>query len=194
MGKRKRGGDSKSYFPDHPHVRGEKSTHNTVNPQKHGSSPRAWGKDRTRKTFFITSRIIPTCVGKSMQLWAPPIPATDHPHVRGEKRLINVSRGLLAGSSPRAWGKAHYKPFQRLQIRIIPTCVGKSMKSAGYPPRATDHPHVRGEKEPADTARTVGSDHPHVRGEKASLSSASAFLFGSSPRAWGKDRRARCCC
>jgi len=92
----------------------------------------------------------------------------DHPHVRGEKKLSGNRWLCPVGSSPRAWGKVGQLKHMRRTGRIIPTCVGKSVRMFG---RAS-----------------VPTDHPHVRGEKARPVIIHRLFCGSSPRAWGKVR------
>ena len=94
---------------------------------------------------------------------------TDHPHVRGEKSTSRRVMSRSSGSSPRAWGKASRVSGNQRSRRIIPTCVGKR--------------HV------CTAHRCMRPDHPHVRGEKYVVGGLRGELFGSSPRAWGKDSR-----
>ena len=79
----------------------------------------------------------------------------------GENSLYEV----WYGSSPRAWGTLIGADTDRVQCRFIPTRVGNTHRAPWHSPRATVHPHARGEH--------VGCDH-HVRA-----------YCGSSPRAWG---------
>ena len=111
---------------DHPHVRGENGVvlHHISN--KHGSSPRAWGKLLFSRIRGSLLRIIPTCVGKTMAFCSPPKSLTDHPHVRGENLVSAESNIPPNGSSPRAWGKLFHGCGSLSVLRIIPTCVGKT--------------------------------------------------------------------
>src|SRR5690625_2793630 len=79
----------------------------------------------------------------------------------------------ICGSSPRAWGTAILVFVVGLFVRFIPTCVGNGRRS-----------------EPNSLMPPV---HPHVRGERASRSVGNRRRFGSSPRAWGTDRRGLGC-
>ncbi len=151
---------------DHPHVRGEKVLRSVSAKTLAGSSPRAWGKVSSASSRSAASRIIPTCVGKSTCMAGDLGGHTDHPHVRGEKRIGFGGFGGFGGSSPRAWGKVARGREAGIRGRIIPTCVGKSLLFRMSCSPATDHPHVRGEK----------LHDPDRLG----------FEFGSSPRAWGK--------
>ena len=90
-------------------------------------------------------RTIPTRVGKTDRWRSGPSKRTDHPHARGE----NVAHALLDqrqnGPSPRAWGKLILEDDAVIQLRTIPTRVGKTRCSAGGSRARTDHPHARGE-------------------------------------------------
>ena len=152
---------------DHPHVRGEKTPPDERRAQIPGSSPRAWGKVQQTRNIIDSQRIIPTCVGKRPFNFRITKPWTDHPHVRGEKADISHAVEGFNGSSPRAWGKARAVCRARRAMRIIPTCVGKSLA--------------------AFAGRKAVSDHPHVRGEKLVDARKERRRIGSSPRAWGKD-------
>ena len=151
---------------DHPHVRGEKTPPDERRAQIPGSSPRAWGKVQQTRNIIDSQRIIPTCVGKRPFNFRITKPWTDHPHVRGEKEDISHAVEGFNGSSPRAWGKARAVCRARRAMRIIPTCVGKSLA--------------------AFAGRKAVSDHPHVRGEKTAICGNNRRLPGSSPHAWGK--------
>jgi len=169
VGKRARQCPTWRASADHPHVRGEKRLIPVFSVPFSGSSPRAWGKVRSSLKSFRNVRIIPTCVGKRGGYLIPLSGNTDHPHVRGEKWLSVSCFLCLNGSSPRAWGKDIDLDSMDSDLRIIPTCVGKSSK--GY------------------EVETDFTDHPHVRGEKGMRNIASCSSFGSSPRAWGKESR-----
>ena len=132
--------------PDHPHVRGEKCPLGSRLGVRHGSSPRAWGKDCLIVCCFFGCRIIPTCVGKSGRRIEDGARETDHPHVRGEKAIPRFPVVFQFGSSPRAWGKGGGRFGRRRWPRIIPTCVGKRHTPKGATVCGPDHPHVRGEK------------------------------------------------
>ncbi len=85
VGKRSSQVSATSSFPDHPHVRGEKSVIASSTLPSSGSSPRAWGKGRQYIHALLSARIIPTCVGKSAARVSSTLASADHPHVRGEK-------------------------------------------------------------------------------------------------------------
>jgi len=69
--------------------------------------------------------------------------------VRGEKSRASAVSLRFVGSSPRAWGKGEISTAHLPELRIIPTCVGKSAVSSSTRAQTLDHPHVRGEKRAA---------------------------------------------
>ena len=150
---------------DHPHVRGEHKTNHGCSRAATGSSPRAWGTPQRLKVGDMTRRIIPTCVGNTMQNADSRSRKPDHPHVRGEHLYRKGKLALLNGSSPRAWGTRRSRSRSRGRSRIIPTCVGNTL--------------------PLQRFFAKLPDHPHVRGEHAADAVAMAVAVGSSPRAWG---------
>ena len=84
---------TRAHPPDHPHVRGEKTSSIIFSLLYPGSSPRAWGKGTLSAALVTGSGIIPTCVGKRHVRADSFDRPSDHPHVRGEKqarRLIAV--------------------------------------------------------------------------------------------------------
>ena len=150
---------------DHPHVRGEHGQISVPQAAYNGSSPRAWGTLGDGVESVDAARIIPTCVGNTVDILPGGTIGTDHPHVRGE-HLGRVSAGMAStGSSPRAWGTRILKSFMKLCFWIIPTCVGNT--------------------EACSCLSGACSDHPHVRGEHPISMKPKPHPAGSSPRAWG---------
>ena len=91
---------------------------------------------------------------------------TAHPHVRGENATDENKKLICQGSPPRAWGKLRAWHTYWKQIRLTPTCVGKTKARICAKSRHTAHPHVRGE---------------NFHDTRAHISH-----IGSPPRAWGK--------
>ena len=138
-------------------------------------------------------RIISTCVGKSFSNCTCAAASTgcersDHPHVREEKILKPTKPTWLNGSSPRAWGKVDVILRDHPAPRIIPTCVGKRASNGWRAGRGRIIPTCVGKSPDLPEFHFPVSDHPHVRGEKAAIMGQFGRIFGSSPRAWGKDR------
>ena len=111
--------------PVHPHVHGELNTTDGFNPEKTGSSPRAWGTRVQGPAQFVFIRFIPTCMGNSHIHSSWYSDSAVHPHVHGELMLRTSKLPGVDGSSPRAWG-----------TRDV---LLKELK------RFTVHPHVHGE-------------------------------------------------
>ncbi len=151
---------------DHPHGCGEKVYGFNFLACLAGSSPRMWGKGKSKKFIRKYSRIIPTDVGKSNQSCFNFFQISDHPHGCGEKFMITNSGSFFFGSSPRMWGKVFDNFEIRVKIRIIPTDVGKRFHIA--------------------STRVCNTDHPHGCGEKNNFIFFFQCDFGSSPRMWGK--------
>ena len=99
-------------------------------------------------------RIIPTCVGKTLKIPDMMLKIWDHPHLRGENDELELNIRQQKGSSPLAWGKQAVQCPSCYHLRIIPTCVGKTVST--YTPKKTkwDHPHLRGENEEVARLRT----------------------------------------
>ncbi len=120
----------------------------------------------------LVFRFIPTCMGNSFtRVLLLPAMAV-HPHVHGELIESCLSAIRFLGSSPRAWG-THEDPLKALKdLRFIPTCMGNSKKHPLDNQRRTVHPHVHGE---------LNKELEETHG-----------FTGSSPRAWGTQKRLFC--
>ena len=129
----------------HPHVCGENRQHRCQDQPRPGSSPRVWGKRKMFHGGGKESRVIPTCVGKTLYFWFANKFISGHPHVCGENSSIGVISSAFTGSSPRVWGKqAKERPCAR-HHRVIPTCVGKTEGTSRTISCTPGHPHVCGE-------------------------------------------------
>ena len=163
---------------DHPHARGENGRREYRRQLMPGPSPRAWGERRRDGGSAVSTRTIPTRVGRTRSVRLRHV-GTDHPHARGENASKLVAMPATTGPSPRTWGergatlarghgpspRAWGEPVGGLNRndRTIPTRVGRTLKRLNAPVTA-DHPHARGENEPG-----------RARG-----------FTGPSPRAWGE--------
>ncbi len=154
---------------DHPHARGENQTENGQRVPMSGPSPRAWGEQMTALAQFVTTRTIPTRVGRTHVAVARAVHIPDHPHARGENRCGAGNTSREYGPSPRAWGEQAAECAACRANRTIPTRVGRT------------------------TVRTGGacfqSDHPHARGENSQIQKNKTSSSGPSPRAWGELAR-----
>ena len=110
----------------HPHVRGEDGAAGPGVHRRRGSPPRAWGGRRGAGGVRGKARLTPTCVGRTDRIGSSTARAAAHPHVRGEDVLPRVSRDLVAGSPPRAWGGPFIPAGDDIVFRLTPTCVGRT--------------------------------------------------------------------
>ena len=116
----------------------------------------------------------------------------------------------MFGSSPRVWGALVTGTPSAAATRLIPTCVGSTVKSRLLSPRAAAHPHVCGEHMPtvalhfpplgssprvwgalADPFSGAGSTRliPTCVGSTRSPTEFRLRVAGSSPRVWGAPSR-----
>ena len=150
----------------HPHVRGDGKTPRCPMDNRHGSPPRAWGRQKKIKKIKRSLRFTPTCVGTAS--FPPPLLllGSVHPHVRGDG--VTPCRSVLpaVGSPPRAWGRRDQYRMADTVNRFTPTCVG------------TARPKCR--------SASTASVHPHVRGDGLMAIGWLAVGHGSPPRAWGR--------
>ncbi len=152
----------------HPHGRGEYRLYLKFDPEKTGSSPRAWGIHFQKTMHHDRMRFIPTGVGNTIQMVWRSLPEQVHPHGRGEYLIqYDISQGVK-GSSPRAWGILVWIFWNNRAFRFIPTGVGNTFLQDRYCGTYSVHPHGRGEYQ---CKMDVGS-----------------LVQGSSPRAWGIHR------
>ena len=154
---------------DHPRVRGEHRRRSATYVLSRGSSPRARGA-RCHSGFRHPERgIIPACAGSTSPSSGSCSPPRDHPRVRGEHAVPEVTSIPNSGSSPRARGARDPPPPGWLPTGIIPACAGSTAGRA-----------VRG---------LATRDHPRVRGEHSQSVSRTSRRRGSSPRARGAPTR-----
>ena len=149
----------------HPHLRGEHPMRDGKRSYSYGSSPPAWGTLGSREPALCRWRFIPTCVGNTPPLGPHARQQPVHPHLRGEHFCLTHSDGLIAGSSPPAWGTLKIVEGNVVMLRFIPTCVGN-----------TPRRFFRFSNLPV---------HPHLRGEHKNIRSNGCINVGSSPPAWG---------
>ena len=137
---------TRTWFWDHPRMRGEKSPVIIAWRTVLGSPPHARGKVVQNHQERLEGRITPACAGKRVAFPSRLHRTKDHPRMRGEKiRLISFGAEGL-GSPPHARGKAGFKPVCRPAGGITPACAGKSSKLRSRNSLEQDHPRMRGEK------------------------------------------------
>ena len=96
---------SKSRSKDHPRMRGE----DVRDPHKlgecEGSPPHARGRPVWGRWFRGRGGITPACAGKTPYVDSDSSTRSDHPHMRGEDKPLDLMRWLVRGSPPHARGR-----------------------------------------------------------------------------------------
>ena len=151
--------------PVHPHARGERTRPQPIGMRVGGSSPRPWGTRRVCRSPMRAVRFIPTPVGNARWYSRVRSRLEVHPHARGERRRIERDQIPAHGSSPRPWGTLPGATAGRRRRRFIPTPVGNAVVERAH--------------------AAIRSVHPHARGERRSACTARSNAPGSSPRPWG---------
>ena len=169
VGRSASGAAGRRQTPEHPHGRGEKAQFGERERGVRGTSPRAWGEGEIERRFHVSSRNIPTGVGRRALPGAQTRSTAEHPHGRGEKHGDDGGFDRGAGTSPRAWGEGRVVRALFQGRRNIPTGVGRRPGTI--------------------SGRSARTEHPHGRGEKASAARPSISRSGTSPRAWGEGVR-----
>ena len=196
----------------HPHVRGEDAARAWRAGKPLGSPPRAWGGRPVDRPPLRGRRLTPTCVGRTGLFLSGQRIGAAHPHVRGEDVASRTREGIADGSPPRAWGGLLHSVKGGLEIRLTPTCVGRTPPVSGWsvhligsPPRAWGgrlvHLPVRVDCRltPTCVGRTWSSGtgssgtraHPHVRGEDGSSGWAVMVACWLTPTCVGRTTRSR---
>ena len=170
----------------HPHGRGENWSQSYQFHRQHGPSPRAWGKHSFPHGTLASTRSIPTGVGKTVRCELFPLTCPVHPHGRGENGRANILKSEVNGPSPRAWGKRQHLRLALVEVRSIPTGVGKTAIFADTEEEPSVHPHGRGEND-FGLLISFSANGPSPRAwGKPCCQLKSWERFGPSPRAWGK--------
>ncbi|KRM34731.1 hypothetical protein FC44_GL000775 [Lactobacillus intestinalis DSM 6629] len=144
---------------------GEYSTVFHQKTSKKGSPPRVWGIPCLWSRSRIGSRITPTCVGNTQELYSALHTSRDHPHVCGEYSTVFHQKISKKGSPPRVWGIHATSGTGTFFYGITPTCVGNTSN--------------------ASEGLTIIEDHPHVCGEYSYQTAIKLPAIGSPPRVWG---------
>ncbi len=151
--------------PDHPRMRGERSTPVASAMSCSGSSPHARGTREEAPKPILRHRIIPACAGNARSARASGQAVPDHPRMRGERDDTVSPQIVTGGSSPHARGTLLRQSREELRGRIIPACAGNANPHSGDRGAEPDHPRMRGERGRRLLGRAcwVGSS-PHARG------------------------------
>ena len=108
------------------------------------SFPRMWDQLLVRSVIDLRCRIIPTYVGSTTRAASRPSPSSNHSHVCGINRPVDVPRHLHRESFPRMWDQPNAQTFLMFSLRIIPTYVGSTCTTGTSPTARTNHSHVCG--------------------------------------------------
>ncbi len=153
---------------DHPRMRGERACRARPAPPTAGSSPHARGTQRGPFSRKPDDRIIPACAGNASSCRGSAVPHTDHPRMRGERRLRGYVAFVARGSSPHARGT--HRPIGNVpqQRRIIPACAGNAATGPAVDVTRPDHPRMRGERHcRVSVGHTKNGSSPHARGTRS---------------------------
>ena len=113
-----------------------------------------------------SSGITPAYAGKSDRGQIAHQMQRDHPRLRGEKIIRNVSTASMEGSPPLTRGKGPRFSKTNGSAGITPAYAGKSRLNLRFRSRQGDHPRLRGEKrrKPLQALEPRGSP-PLTRGK-----------------------------
>ena len=162
---------------DHPRMRGEHVAVALMSLAHPGSSPHARGAPVQRPPHGHRGGIIPACAGSTFRSRGSPNSPGDHPRMRGEHQLMELTCFSVMGSSPHARGAQRVAYLHDAVFGIIPACAGSTTARRWPSFSRWDHPRMRGEHEwEHRTGMQLEGSSPHARG--APTSSAS-FRFAS---------------
>ena len=150
---------------DHPRMRGEHEVEATITTYDPGSSPHARGAPVGVLDADAPAGIIPACAGSTTSTAAQTGGSRDHPRMRGEHWVAQLTRLWSGGSSPHARGALRVRRLRHRAPGIIPACAGSTRQ--------------------ADTGSRWPEDHPRMRGEHSETSLPRSMAMGSSPHARG---------
>ena len=150
---------------DHPRMRGEHAIFASSCSYAMGSSPHARGARTSVSEKNGGGRIIPACAGSTSSRpwrrrgWG------DHPRMRGEHSVLDLTVPTQPGSSPHARGAPVLVEDGRLVVGIIPACAGSTTRHPQARCRCRDHPRMRGEHLGPEVEVAYGEgSSPHARG------------------------------
>ncbi len=130
-----------------------------------GASPHARGTAHSRHRRHAARRCIPAFAGNRSTRTPGSSPATVHPRMRGEQRLMHLAIAEGVGASPHARGTGCGEPAGHARRRCIPACAGN--------------------RRAVITSSACRAVHPRMRGEQCLLSESVAVRGGASPHARG---------
>ena len=137
--------DANLSHQDHPRMRGEHTTKDTMSNCELGSSPHARGALPPRLHGHRRDGIIPACAGSTVIMQSRTQSTGDHPRMRGEHFTPGRSGRSISGSSPHARGAPTSPSPSATAPGIIPACAGSTRCPRRVLRFGWDHPRMRGE-------------------------------------------------
>ena len=151
-------------------MRGEHEVEAAITTYDPGSSPHARGAPVGVLDADAPAGIIPACAGSTTSTAAQTGGSRDHPRMRGEHWVAQLTRLWSGGSSPHARGARFYHFMNGDGVGIIPACAGSTTARIGSRCAGWDHPRMRGEHfDQIDSQSERGGSSPHARGARAKL-------------------------
>ena len=151
----------------HPRARGERGSGDRECHGVTGSSPRARGTGRRKRSRSTRERFIPARAGNGGRCDRRAFADSVHPRARGERSQPTKETCRCSGSSPRARGTDRGADARAPPRRFIPARAGNGRDRLGR--------------------HHVAAVHPRARGERVPVSWLTGMVNGSSPRARGTD-------
>ena len=155
---------------DHPRMRGEHLSTQSMPLPMTGSSPHARGTRYFWYSLSALAGIIPACAGNTVFWNVEGSAGGDHPRMRGEHKANRIHARLFRGSSPHARGTLVTEVGGMRLFGIIPACAGNTSGRVAVCRLRGDHPRMRGEhlRELTLKRHPLGSS-PHARGTHQGL-------------------------
>ena len=148
-------------------MRGEHKVEAAITTYDPGSSPHARGAPVGVLDADAPAGIIPACAGSTTSTAAQTGGSRDHPRMRGEHWVAQLTRLWSGGSSPHARGARFYHFMNGDGVGIIPACAGSTTARIGSRCAGWDHPRMRGEHfDQIDSQSERGGSSPHARGAR----------------------------
>ena len=95
-----------------------------------GSPPPVWGIRNKRTVYPVTDGITPTRVGNTIDQRVGLQSLGDHPHPCGEYFKLLPDGIRVTGSPPPVWGIPFQQSYLLILVRITPTRVGNTARTA----------------------------------------------------------------
>ena len=130
---------------DHPRLRGEHSIESCRDRLESGSSPLTRGTRRPMADPRTSHGIIPAYAGNTHTRQGGHGQQEDHPRLRGEHTISELSVAIPLGSSPLTRGTQCVACLVYGGHGIIPAYAGNTKASIASARLITDHPRLRGE-------------------------------------------------